>query len=89
MIAEDTAAPRGGFLQVTVVLSEFITEAKNNGELQGSVDVADLSRYLATIMFGVQGMWASSFFSNEEAMAHIRRSWIAVLEQNKAKPEVS
>ncbi|MEM6475387.1 MAG: TetR/AcrR family transcriptional regulator [Pseudomonadota bacterium] len=88
MVAEDTAPSHAGLQQATFVIRGYIDQAKRRGELRSDTDVDELSHHLATIMVAVQGMWASSFFSNEESMAHIKRSWKGVLEAYKPASKV-
>ncbi|MEM6857340.1 MAG: TetR/AcrR family transcriptional regulator [Pseudomonadota bacterium] len=83
MVAEDTAPSHAGLKQTTFVIRGYIDQAKVRGELRSDTDIDELSHHLATIMVAVQGMWASSFFSNEESMEHIKRSWIGALEEYK------
>lgn len=88
MVAEDTAPSHAGLAQATLIIREYIAQAKAIGEFHEALDVDDLSHYLATILFAVQGMWASSFFSNDEAMTHIKRSWAAVIEGHRVTAKV-
>ncbi|MEM1132102.1 MAG: TetR/AcrR family transcriptional regulator [Pseudomonadota bacterium] len=79
MIAEDTAPSHNGLVQMTAITHAFVIQAIANNELHEETSADDLSHHLATILLSVLGMWASGFFSSAEGIAHVRRSWRAVL----------